>query len=535
MALSPSKANDPFHGQPLAGVDMQRSVLLQGQLLNRRAAFDIDNVLRPALVLDNFLTAAGPVGRHRPRAVEHEVYRRARFGDGAKPNRARKCGAEPATDATGSDERRVIAHADIDFVRAALVGRRIGRVAFRGGENERRTMTRQSIARQVGEDLNSASWIRAMFEVGVKLKRELGEENVFDFSLGNPNADPPPEFFEALRACARDRQPARHRYMSNAGFRETRAAIAGLLSDGYSMTFDSDSVIVTSGTAGAMNVVLRTILDPGDEVVVPAPYFVEYRFYIQHAQGRMVLAQTDRDCSLDVDAIEAAITPRTRAVIVNTPNNPTGVVYSQRVCRALGAMLLKHDGPQKPIYLICDDVYRRIVYDMERCPAPAEHYPRSIIVSSFSKDLSIAGERIGYIAVGPRVADRDTLLGALVMINRTLGFVNAPAFMQRVVAESLSGLCDIAFYRRNRDLLAGALRDYGYEFPRPEGALYIFPRSPIEDDRRFIEILKEQRILAVPGCGFGRPGAFRLSYAVDHATIERSLSGFKRAIESAQS
>lgn len=373
-----------------------------------------------------------------------------------------------------------------------------------------------------------------MFEVGLRMKQELGAENVFDFSLGNPNAAPPPEFFDAMRTCAAVSDPVQHRYMSNAGFEKTRTVIADLLNDGYELKFDRDSVLVTSGTAGAMNAVLRTLLDSGDEVIVLVPYFVEYRFYIQHAQGRMVLVETDRDCFPDIDAIEAAITPRTRAVVVNTPNNPAGVVYSEQHCRDLGRMLARHDSAERPIYLICDDVYRRIVYDTDRCPAPAEHYPRSVIVSSFSKDLSIAGERIGYIAVGPRVAERDTLLSALVMINRTLGFVNAPAFMQRVVAETLPALCDIAFYRRNRDLLAAALRDYGYVFPKPAGALYIFPQSPLEDDRRFVEILKEQRILAVPGRGFGRPGAFRLSYAVDQATIEGSLPGFKKAMRNAR-
>ena len=395
-------------------------------------------------------------------------------------------------------------------------------------------MSKLAIARQVADDMSSASWIRAMFETGIKLKAELGQENVFDFSLGNPNASPPAEFYAALRECAAADDPVAHRYMNNAGFPETRAAIAAFLSEEYGLDFQTEQVLVTSGAAGGMNVTLRALLDPGDEVIVLSPFFVEYKFYIQHPAGKMVLVETDRDCLPDLAAIEAAITPKTRALIVNTPNNPSGVVYPQELCRGLGELLARHDSPQRPIYLVTDDIYKRLAYDVDKCPSPAEFYDRSIVVSSFSKDLSIPGERAGYVAVHPRIEQRDELMAALIMVNRTLGFVNAAAFMQRVVARCLNALCDKSFYKRNRDLLCAALREYGYEMPPPGGAFYVFPRSPNPDDVKFVALLQEHRILAVPGCGFGRPGHFRLSYCVDRGTIERSLPGFKAAAASLQ-
>lgn len=395
-------------------------------------------------------------------------------------------------------------------------------------------MKRLAIGQQVASDMTSASWIRAMFEVGQKLKAEHGAANVFDFSLGNPNVPPPVAFFDALRRLATQPDPAAHRYMTNVGFLETREALARFLSHEYRLRFDPADIVMTCGAAGGMNVVLRTLLDPGDEVIVLSPYFVEYRFYIQQCQGRMVLVETDRDCQPDVGAIGAAINERTRAIIVNTPNNPTGVVYPEERCRALGDALRRHDRPEQPIYLICDDIYRRVVYDMQRCPAPAEHYERSIIVSSFSKDLSIPGERIGYVALPDTTPQRELLMGAMGMLNRTLGYVNAPALMQRVLPGCVESRCDTAFYRGNRDLLAGGLRRMGYEVPTPGGAFYLFPFSPMADDKRFCDLLMEQRIIAVPGRGFGRAGHFRLAYAVERETVERSLGGFEAALKAAR-
>lgn len=395
-------------------------------------------------------------------------------------------------------------------------------------------MSELPISRRVAGDMKSASWVRAMFEVGQKLRAELGEENVFDFSLGNPNASPPAAFFEALARCATRREPARHRYMSNAGFPETRAAIAAFLAREYGLPFRPELVIATCGAAAAMNIIMRAILDPGAEVIVLNPYFAEYRFYVEHAQGVLVAVESDRAFQPDVAAVEAALTPRTRAVVLNTPNNPTGAVYGEEICRRLGAMLRRHDRPDRPIYLLCDDIYRRVIYDMDRCPAPARHHPRSIVASSFSKDISIPGERIGYVAVHPELPHAGVLMSAMIMLNRTMGYVNAPALMQRVVAECIDACCDVAFYRRNRDLLCGALRSFGYDLPTPGGAFYAFPRCPIDDDVRFVEILQKHGVLAVPGRGFGRPGHIRLSYAVSPETVERSLPRFKAALEEAR-
>lgn len=388
-----------------------------------------------------------------------------------------------------------------------------------------------AIARKVAADMQTASFIREMFEKGRRLKAKLGEDSVFDFSLGNPNAPPPEAFFQALHAVATDRQPALHRYMPNAGFDESRAAVARFVSREYRLPIDAGSVILTTGAAGGLNVVLRAICNPGDEVITLAPFFPEYRFYIEQAGARMVTVQTDAEFQPDIPAIEAALTERTRAIIVNTPNNPTGAVYTDEKCRALAAMLARYDRPDRAVYLACDDPYRRIIYDLDWCPTPAAYYPRTIIVSSYSKDLGIAGERAGYIVVPPAVPEREVLLGAFTMLNRTLGYVNAPALIQRVIARCADALCDVAFYRQNRDLLCGALREYGYELVMPRGALYAFPKTPLEDDAAFVDMLLEHRVLAVPGSGFGRPGHMRLSFCVDRRTIERGLPGLKAAIE----
>ncbi|MBL8878738.1 MAG: pyridoxal phosphate-dependent aminotransferase [Phycisphaerales bacterium] len=385
------------------------------------------------------------------------------------------------------------------------------------------------IAEKVAHDIKSASWVREMFERGRRLKARLGDENVYDFSLGNPNAEPPREFFDAMRMCAAEHNPPMHRYMSNNGYEETRSAVARFVSREYRAPYDAGGVIMTAGAAAALNVALRAILNPGDEVIVFEPYFPEYRFYIEQAQGRMVVAPTDDSLQPDLEAFDRAITPRTRAIIVNSPNNPTGVVYSERTCRGLAELVARRDSDERPLYVLCDDIYRRLIYDIDWCPALAPLVRRSIVVSSYSKDLSVPGERIGYLAMAANIPQRDLLVAATAMLNRTLGFVNAPAFMQRVIARCADALCDVNFYRENRDLLCGALRDFGYELNTPGGAFYAFPRSPI-DDIEFIDVLTRHNILAVPGSGFGRPGHFRLSYCVDRKTIERSLPAFDAAL-----
>ncbi len=391
-------------------------------------------------------------------------------------------------------------------------------------------MARMALARKVAEDMRSASWIREMFERGRKLKAELGEENVCDLTLGNPNGVPPRAFFEALRAVAAEERPELHRYMPNAGFEATRAAVASFVSREYRLAVGPGDVLLTTGAAGGLNVVMRAICDPGDEVIVLAPYFPEYRFYVEQAGGAVVVVQTDGEFQPDPAAIEAAISGRTRAIIVNSPNNPSGAVYSEQTCRGLARVLARHDSAERPIYLVTDDPYRRVLFEPDWCPTPVHYYPRSIIVSSYSKDLSIPGERAGYVVLPPDLPERGALLGAMTMLNRTLGYVNMPALMQRVIARCPDALCDVSFYRRNRDLLCVALRESGYDLVMPAGALYVFPRTPIPDDVEFMEVLLRYRVLAVPGRGFGRPGHMRLSFCVDRATIERALPALEAAI-----
>jgi len=394
-------------------------------------------------------------------------------------------------------------------------------------------VSRRAIAAKVAADMQSASWVREMFERGRRLKAQLGEENVFDFSLGNPNAAPPPEFFDALRAVACEQRPELHGYMSNAGFEETRAAVARFVSREYGLELDGAAVVMTVGAAGGLNVALRAICDPGDEIIVLAPYFPEYRFYIEQAGARMVVVQTDAQFQPDIAAIQAALSAHTRGLIVNSPNNPSGAVYAESCCRELAAVLQRHDRPDRPLYVLLDDPYRRLVYEGAPPASLASCYPRSVLISSFSKDVSLAGERIGYIAVPAGVPDRQLLLGAMTILNRTLGFVNAPALMQRVIARCVGAACDFSFYRRNRDLLCRVLRHAGYELIVPGGSMFVFPRTPIDDDVAFVQRLLEQRILTVPGTGFGRPGHMRVSFAVAPHVIERAAPGFQAAFRAA--
>lgn len=392
-------------------------------------------------------------------------------------------------------------------------------------------MPKLPIAQRIAQSMESASWIREMFEQGLRLKQQFGDDNVFDLSLGNPSATPPAAFFDAVRAVAAEFEPRRHRYMPNAGFPEARQAVAAFVRSQYPWEVQPDSIILTTGAAGGLNVTLRAICDPGDEVLIIAPYFPEYRFYIEQAGGVPVVVQSDAEFQPDPAAIEAAVTPRTRAVIVNSPNNPTGIVYTKQSCDALARTLTKLDNDDRPIYLLLDDPYRRIVFDQQQPASAGDEYQRTILISSYSKDLSIAGERAGYIALPTRLPGREMLAGAMTMLNRTLGFVNMPAMMQRIVARCADAMCDIGEYHRNRDTLCHALREFGYELPWPGGAMFAFPRTPIDDDVRFVEMLVEQKVLTVPGRGFGRPGHIRVSFAVEPKVIDGALPGFKRALD----
>jgi len=379
--------------------------------------------------------------------------------------------------------------------------------------------------------MKGSSWIRRMFEEGARLKAEVGAENVFDFSLGNPVLEPPPEVRAAFRACLDEPDGGHHRYMPNAGYPETRAAVAAWLSSDYGTPFSPDQVLMCVGAGGGLNVVLKALLDPGDEVVAFAPWFPEYPFYVDNHGGRFVTVPAGKGFLPDTAALEAALTDRTAAVLLNSPNNPTGVVYPQETLDALGEVLRRHSARRgRPVYLVSDEPYRRILFDGARPASVFRAWEASILVTSHSKDLAIPGERIGCVAVGPRCPDGAAIVNACTFATRILGFVNAPALAQRAV-RTLQGLTvDPEAYRRKRDLLCGALARMGYGFERPGGAFYLFPRAPGGDDVEFVLRLARERVLVVPGSGFGTPGWFRIAYCVEDRTIERALPAFERAM-----
>jgi aspartate aminotransferase len=380
----------------------------------------------------------------------------------------------------------------------------------------------QTIVRQ----LEHASWIRRMFEEGARLKGERGAENIFDYTLGNPGVDPPAGVLEALRRAAAGGGPGVHGYMHNAGYRNVRELVAARLSVATGLPYTAEDVLMTVGSSGASNVFLKAILDPGDEVIVLLPCFSEYPFYVQNHAGTMAPVDTDEDFLPDVDRIAAAITPRTRAIILNSPNNPTGRVYPAEILRDLETLLARLD---HPITVISDEPYKPITYDGLRPPEVASFITRTVVANSWSKSFAIAGERIGYLALSPRLPDLAELRNACTFTNRILGFINAPAIWQRVIAAAIDSPVDVAGYQRKRDLLCGALERIGYQLRRPEGTFYLFPRSPLADDIAFIRLLADEGVLGVPGTGFRRPGYFRLSFTVPLDTIERSIPAFERA------
>jgi len=387
------------------------------------------------------------------------------------------------------------------------------------------------VSRRVAESMKGSSWIRRMFEEGARLKAEVGADRVFDFSLGNPVLEPPPEVKQALREALDDPAPGLHRYMPNAGIPAVRAAVAEFLSRDHGVPFTADRVLMCVGAGGGLNVVLKAILDPGDEVVVLAPYFPEYGFYIDNHGGRMVPVPAGPGFLPDLAALEKALTPRTAAVLVNSPNNPTGVVYGQEVLDGLGALLRRHgERTGRTVHLVSDEPYRRILFDGLKPASVFRGGGAAILVTSHSKDLALPGERIGIVAVGPDCPDAAGLMGAFTFANRVLGFVNAPALMQRAVARLQGRTVDPGIYQAKRDRLCGPLAAMGYSFEKPGGAFYLFPRAPGGDDVAFVRRLLDERVLVVPGSGFGTPGHFRISYCVTDREIDGALEGFRRAI-----
>ncbi len=389
-----------------------------------------------------------------------------------------------------------------------------------------------AISRKVKDTLEGASWVRRMFEVGDELKRIYGEENVYDFSLGNPNLEPPPSLKKALKELADHPITGMHRYMPNNGYRETRRAIAEYIKEESGIAFTENHIVMTVGAAGGLNVTFKALLDEGDEVIVPSPYFMEFKFYIDNNGGKIHLVDTNEDFSLNLTEIEKAIGEKTKAILINSPNNPTGVVYSQESLEKLGALMKRRSKELgKTIYLISDEAYRRIVYDGVKLPILFQCYPHTIRVTSHSKDLSLPGERIGYVAVSPLCEETEELIGALVFANRILGFVNAPALMQRLVAPLQRNSVHIQEYEEKRDLFYNALTSFGYQVVKPQGAFYLFPKALVDDDLAFVKELQSKRILTVPGRGFGKLGYFRIAYAVERKMIEAALPGFKEVAE----
>ncbi|MEJ2429967.1 MAG: pyridoxal phosphate-dependent aminotransferase [Deltaproteobacteria bacterium] len=387
-----------------------------------------------------------------------------------------------------------------------------------------------ALAVKIQDAIERSSWIRKMFEEGARLKALHGSDRVYDFSLGNPDLEPPEKFRQVLSSLTAESPTGAHGYMPNAGYEETRAAVADYVNQEQGVRIESKHVVMTCGAAGALNCVFKTLLDPGDQVIVSAPYFVEYGFYADNHGGQIKVVSTREDFTLDPAAIERAIDSKTKVILINSPNNPSGQVYDRDSLQQLGDLLAASRKKMgRTIYLVSDEPYRKIVYDGFEVPSIFEPYANSIVATSYSKDISLAGERLGYLAVNPQADEVEGLMGGLVLANRILGFVNAPALMQRVVTH-LQGACvDVREYQARRDLFFQGLVDAGYELVKPRGAFYLFPKSPVADDVSFVRLLQEENILVVPGSGFGSPGHFRIAYCVGKKTIESAMPGFVRA------
>ncbi|KJS14969.1 MAG: aspartate aminotransferase [Peptococcaceae bacterium BRH_c4b] len=390
------------------------------------------------------------------------------------------------------------------------------------------------ISTKMQEQVQGSSVIRAMFEEGKRLAEIHGVENVFDFSLGNPNVEPPEEVNKAIiEILNTENLLSIHGYMNNSGYEGVRAEIAKSLNDKYGTAFTLNNILMTVGAAGGLNVILKTLLNPKDEVITFAPYFVEYRSYVRNYDGELVIVSPNTlDFQPNLAEFREKITPKTKAVIINSPNNPTGVIYSEEIIIKLSAILReKQKEFGTDIYLISDEPYRELAYENAEVPYLTKYYENAIIGYSFSKSLSLPGERIGYLVIPDSAADFQNIIIAANIANRILGFVNAPSLFQRVVAKCLNAKVDIDAYNRNRELLYNGLLSYGYQCIKPEGAFYLFVKTPIESDVEFCNLAKQKNILIVPGTAFGCPGYVRIAYCVAYKTIERALPGFKALID----
>ena len=381
--------------------------------------------------------------------------------------------------------------------------------------------------------MSQGSWIRKMFEEGIELKQKYGAENIFDLSIGNPVMNPPEQFFEELMKIAQAPISGMHRYMPNAGLDETREKVAEFLTATTNHNFGLNNILMTGGAGGALNVALKSILDPGDEVIFFTPFFPEYFFYTDNHSGVSKIIESDDNFIPDLKSFDANINSKTKAVIINSPNNPSGIVYNDDFYKEFSEILKKHETLlNREIFVISDEPYRRIIFDDLDCPNILDFHDNTIVASSFSKDLAIPGERVGYLGISPNIKNTEILMDGLVFANRVLGFVNAPAFMQRAIANILFNTVNIEEYLLRRNFLCDELSKLGYNFIIPKGAFYLFPKSPLDDDILFTKLLKENKVLVVPGSGFGKKGYFRISFCVDWESIKGSISGFEKAINS---
>lgn len=387
------------------------------------------------------------------------------------------------------------------------------------------------ISEKMKKLLKGNSVIREMFEEGKRLKNIYGKENVFDFSLGNPNLPPPEEVKKAIIELVEKEEPTfLHGYMSNAGFEDVREKIANSINNKFGTKFNFENIIMTVGAASGLNIVFKAILNPEDEVIVFAPYFSEYNNYIENYNGIVkVISPNLNNFEPNLNELKEKISNKTKAVLINTPNNPTGVVYSESTIKEISKILKEKEQEfGKQIFLISDEPYRELVYDNKEVPYITKYYKDTIVVYSYSKSLSLPGERIGYVVVPNEIDDSKELVEAITIANRIIGCVNAPSLMQRVIPYCLNAKVDTDAYKKNRDLLYSIIRENKFECVKPEGAFYLFVKTPIEDDKEFCSIAKKYNILVVPGSSFACPGYVRIAYCTSYDMIERSRKAFEK-------
>lgn len=386
------------------------------------------------------------------------------------------------------------------------------------------------ISNRMKKLVNNNSVIRQMFEEGKKLKEKYGEENVYDFSLGNPSVQPPDEVNLAIRKSLEINSI--HNYMSNSGYEDVRQKISESLNSRFNTKYSNKNIIMSVGAAGGINVTLEAILNPDEEVIVFIPYFMEYKNYIENYNGKVVEVLCNENFEPDMEDFEKKITSYTKAVIVNSPNNPSGIVYSEKIIEELASILKKKEQEfNHTIYLISDEPYREIVYDNINVPYLTHYYKDTIVIYCYSKSLSLPGERIGFVAIPDEVEDSEELIQAMTIATRILGFVNAPSLIQKAIAECVNITCDMSEYEKNRDILYNGLIDNGYECKKPQGTFYLFLKSPIKDEKEFCNIAKKFNILMVPGSSFAMPGYVRLAFCTETKIVKKSIDKFKELMD----